>query len=52
MNEVMLSLLRRAKVAGFMVLVVMLDTFDTAYLPFAVGVGVQVGTSDPVFMHR
>ncbi len=25
---------------------------DTAYLPFAAGVGVQVGMSDPVFMHR
>ena len=56
-----LSLLRRAKTTGFTALVVTLDTFllgwrphdlDTAYLPFAAGVGVQVGTSDPVFMHR
>ena len=56
-----LSLLRRAKAAGFTALVVTLDTFllgwrphdlDTAYLPFIAGVGVQVGTSDPVFMHR
>ena len=56
-----LSLLRRAKAAGFTALIVTLDTFvigwrphdlDTAYLPFAAGVGVQVGTSDPVFMGR
>ncbi|KAH9983711.1 FMN-dependent alpha-hydroxy acid dehydrogenase [Russula compacta] len=60
-NEVTLSILRRAKAAGFTALVVTLDTFllgwrphdlDTAYLPFAAGVGVQVGTSDPVFMQR
>jgi isopentenyl diphosphate isomerase/L-lactate dehydrogenase-like FMN-dependent dehydrogenase len=58
---VTLSLLRRAKAAGFTALVVTLDTFllgwrphdlDTAYLPFVAGVGVQVGTSDPVFMQR
>ena len=56
-----LSVLRRAKAAGFTALVVTLDTFllgwrphdlDTAYLPFIAGVGVQVGTSDPVFMQR
>ncbi|KAI0292446.1 FMN-dependent alpha-hydroxy acid dehydrogenase [Russula brevipes] len=49
-NEVTLSVLRRAKAAGFTALVVTLDTFsigwrphdlDTAYLPFAAGVGVQ-----------
>jgi lactate 2-monooxygenase len=60
-NEVTLSILRRAKAAGFTALVVTLDTFligwrtqdlDTAYLPFIAGVGVQVGTSDPVFMKR
>ncbi|KAH9983254.1 FMN-dependent alpha-hydroxy acid dehydrogenase [Russula vinacea] len=60
-NEVTLSILRRAKAAGFTALVVTLDTFllgwrphdlDTAYLPFIAGVGVQVGTSDPVFMQR
>ncbi|KAH9960187.1 FMN-dependent alpha-hydroxy acid dehydrogenase [Russula dissimulans] len=60
-NEVTLSLLRRAKTAGFTALVVTLDTFllgwrphdlDTAYLPFVAGFGVQVGTSDPVFMRR
>jgi lactate 2-monooxygenase len=57
----MLSILRRAKGSGFTALVVTLDTFllgwrphdlDTAYLPFIAGVGIQVGTSDPVFMRR
>ncbi|KAH8982195.1 FMN-dependent alpha-hydroxy acid dehydrogenase [Lactarius hatsudake] len=60
-NDVTLSILGRAKAAGFAALVVTLDGFllgwrphdlDTAYLPFAAGVGVQVGTSDPVFMQR
>jgi len=60
-DEVTLSILRRAKASGFTALVVTLDTFtvgwrphdlDTAYLPFTAGVGVQVGTSDPVFMQR
>ena len=60
-NEVTLSILRRAKAAGFTALVVTLDTFlvgwrphdlDAAYLPFTAGVGIQVGTSDPVFMER
>jgi lactate 2-monooxygenase len=60
-DEVTLSVLRRARAAGFTTLVVTLDTFllgwrphdlDTAYLPFVAGVGVQVGTSDPVFMQR
>ena len=60
-NEVTLSILRRAKESGFTALVVTLDTFllgwrphdlDTAYLPFIAGVGIQVGTSDPVFMQR
>jgi lactate 2-monooxygenase len=58
---VTLSVLGRAKAAGFTALVLTLDTFllgwrphdlDTAYLPFLAGVGVQVGTSDPVFMKR
>jgi lactate 2-monooxygenase len=57
----MLSLLGRAKAAGFTALVLTVDGFlfgwrphnlDTAYFPFAAGVGVQVGTSDPVFMER
>lgn len=56
-----LSILRRAKESSFTALVVTIDTFllgwrphdlDTAYLPFTAGVGVQVGTSDPVFMQR
>ena len=56
-----LSILRRIKAAGFTALVVTVDTFalgwrphdlDTAYLPFVAGVGVQVGTSDPVFMRQ
>lgn len=60
-NEVTLSILRRAKESGFTALVVTLDTFllgwrphdlETAYLPFIAGVGVQVGTSDPVFMQQ
>lgn len=60
-NEVTLSILRRAKESGFTALVVTLDTFllgwrphdlDTAYQPFLAGVGIQVGTSDPVFMRR
>lgn len=58
-DEVTLSILRRAKAAGFTALFVTLDTFmlgwrphdlDTAYLPFVAGVGVQIATSDPVFM--
>ncbi|KAI6114488.1 FMN-dependent alpha-hydroxy acid dehydrogenase [Pisolithus sp. B1] len=46
---------------GSLLLVITLDTMllgwrphdlETAYLPFAYGVGIQVGTSDPVFMQR
>ncbi|KDR82554.1 hypothetical protein GALMADRAFT_237926 [Galerina marginata CBS 339.88] len=60
-NEVTLSLLSRAKAANFSALVVTLDTMSlgwrphdltTAYIPFAQGVGVQIGKSDPVFMAR
>lgn len=60
-TEVTLSLLKRAKENGFTALVITLDTMilgwrphdlETAYLPFACGVGIQVGTSDPVFMKR
>ncbi|KAI5995173.1 FMN-dependent alpha-hydroxy acid dehydrogenase [Pisolithus albus] len=59
--EITLSLLKRAKANGFTALVITLDTMilgwrlhdlETAYLPFAYGVGIQVGTSDPVFMQR
>ncbi|KAF7300052.1 Fmn dependent [Mycena kentingensis (nom. inval.)] len=56
---VTLSILARAKAAGFAALVLTLDTMmagwrthdiNTAYVPFRHGVSVQVGTSDPVFM--
>jgi lactate 2-monooxygenase len=56
-----LSILKRAKANGFTALVVTLDTMllgwrphdiETVYLPFYNGVGIQVGTSDPVFMKR
>ena len=52
------SLLRRAAVAGFSVLVVTLDTrtlawrprdLDNGYLPFLHGIGIQNYLSDPVF---
>ncbi|KAG9308452.1 FMN-dependent alpha-hydroxy acid dehydrogenase [Chiua virens] len=60
-TEITLSLLNRAKANGFTALVITLDTMalgwrphdiETGYLPFACGVGIQVGTSDPVFMKR
>ncbi|KAJ7465015.1 FMN-dependent dehydrogenase [Mycena latifolia] len=60
-NEVTLSILSRAKASGFTALVATLDTMllgwrphdlTTSYIPFGHGVGVQVGTSDPVFMKR
>ncbi|KAJ7258761.1 oxidoreductase [Mycena haematopus] len=60
-NDVILSILSRAKASGFTALVVTLDTMllgwrphdlETSYIPFGHGVGVQVGTSDPVFMAR
>jgi lactate 2-monooxygenase len=60
-NEVILSLLKRAKENKYTALVVTLDTMllgwrphdlDTSYLPFVHGVGSQVGISDPVFMAR
>ncbi|KAF7288985.1 Fmn dependent [Mycena indigotica] len=58
-DAVTLSLLGRAKASGFTALVVTLDTMllgwrphdlETSYIPFGHGVGVQIGTSDPVFM--
>ncbi|KAJ6542321.1 oxidoreductase [Mycena vulgaris] len=60
-KEVLLSILSRAKANGFTALVVTLDTMllgwrpvdlATSYVPYAHGVGIQVGTSDPVFMKR
>ena len=60
-DEVTLSLLKRAKENGFSALVVTLDTpvggwrpldLQTSYSPFQHGLGMQVGSSDPVFMAR
>ncbi|RAL06196.1 lactate 2-monooxygenase [Aspergillus ibericus CBS 121593] len=59
-NDITVSLLRRAKAAGYTVLVVTLDTYilgwrpsdmDNGYNPFlrADTVGVEAGFSDPVF---
>lgn len=57
--ELTLSLLARAKASGFTTLVITVDTMRTgwrpadlasAYLP--IGVAMQVGLSDPVFMAR
>lgn len=57
-EDVTVSLVRRAKAAGYKVLVVTLDTFslawrpydlDGAYLPFIFGQGCQIGFTDPVF---
>ncbi|KAF8547078.1 FMN-dependent alpha-hydroxy acid dehydrogenase [Imleria badia] len=59
--EIIVSLLKRAKASGFTALVITLDTMtlgwrphdiETGYLPFGYGIGIQVGTSDPVFMKR
>lgn len=56
-----ISVINRIKAAGFTALFVTLDTtllgwrphdIDKAYLPFGHGVGIQVGTSDPVFMAK
>jgi lactate 2-monooxygenase len=58
-DDITISLLNRAKAAGFTTLVVTLDTFtlgyrsrdlDRSYLPFLYqGQGIQIGLSDPVF---
>ncbi|OLF11615.1 alpha-hydroxy-acid oxidizing enzyme [Actinophytocola xinjiangensis] len=57
-NEVTVSILSRAKAAGFSVLVVTLDTWtlawrtrdlDGAYLPFIRGIGTAIPFSDPAF---
>lgn len=57
-NDVTISILQRAKAAGFSTLVVTLDTWtlawrpndlDQAYLPFIRGVGNAVPFSDPAF---
>ncbi|KAF7430846.1 hypothetical protein PC9H_006560 [Pleurotus ostreatus] len=60
-NEVTLSLLKRLKDNGFSVLVVTVDAvvlgwrskdLSNRYTPYRHGFGIQVGTSDPVFMAR
>lgn len=60
-EDVTLSLLGRAKAAGYTALVVTLDTFslgyrpkdlEAAYLPFLHGQGLQNLFSDPVFMGK
>lgn len=60
-KEVTISLLNRAKAAGFTTLVVTLDTtllgfrpndLDTSHLPFLDGKGCAVGFSDPIFCAR
>jgi lactate 2-monooxygenase len=56
-NDVTVSMLSRAKKAGFTVLVVTLDLWqlswrpmdlDNAYVPFYLGIGDAIGHSDPV----
>ena len=60
-GDITKSLLKRAKDNGFKVLVVTLDTWqlgwrpsdlDHAYVPFATGVGNDVGFTDPVFRKK
>ena len=60
-DEITISLLSRAKKAGFTVLVVTLDTWslawrpwdlDHAYVPFFQGTGNAVGFSDPAFRKK
>lgn len=60
-DDITVSLLNRAKAAGYTTLVVTLDTFvlawrardlDSSYLPFLFGEGTQIGFSDPVFNRR
>ncbi|KAH9480377.1 putative lactate 2-monooxygenase PB1A11.03 [Psilocybe cubensis] len=60
-HDVALSLLKRAKDNNFKALVITLDTMSIgwrphdlaiSYIPFAHGVGVQIGKSDPVFMAK
>ena len=57
----MVQLLRRAKSCGYSVLLVTLDSWalawrpadlDNAYVPFASGIGDQIGFSDPVFRRK
>ncbi|THU82916.1 FMN-dependent alpha-hydroxy acid dehydrogenase [Dendrothele bispora CBS 962.96] len=58
-DSVTSSLLSRAKASGYTTLVITLDTMtlgwrphdlERSYLPFGLGVGIEIGRSDPVFM--
>jgi len=60
-DEVTISLLNRAKINGYKVLVVTLDTWalawrpadlDGAYIPFVKGIGNKTGFTDPVFRRK
>jgi len=60
-DEITLSLLKRAKENGYKALVVTLDTWalgwrpadlDLAYVPFVLGIGNQVGFTDPVLRRK
>ncbi|KAJ7124608.1 oxidoreductase [Mycena crocata] len=60
-HEVVLSILSRAKASGFTALVITVDTMlvgwrpqdlKTSFSAYAHGIGIQVATSDPVFMGR
>ena len=60
-DEITISLLKRAKSNGYTALVVTVDTWalawrpadlDNAYVPFTTGAGDQIGFSDPVFRKR
>lgn len=60
-NDVTISILQRAKAAGYTALVVTLDTWtlawrtrdlDQAYLPFLRGIGCAIPFSDPAFRAR
>lgn len=60
-NDITVSMLSRAKSAGFTTLVVTLDLWalswrpkdlDNAYVPFYLGIGDAIGLSDPVFQKK
>ncbi|TKA65547.1 hypothetical protein B0A49_08203 [Cryomyces minteri] len=60
-DDITISLLSRARAAGYTVLVVTLDTWalswrpwdlDGAHVPFMKGIGDQTGFSDPVFRRK
>ncbi|KFY14288.1 hypothetical protein V492_02710 [Pseudogymnoascus sp. VKM F-4246] len=60
-NDVTISMLARAKTAGFTTLVVTLDLWalswrpkdlDNAYVPFYLGIGDAIGLTDPAFQKK